>query len=171
MSLKRKFFNFLYLSIKPMDYPFIDGFRAAVVRGLLKGSAKKLIIRAGVNLHDYRNLTLGNNVSINHGCFLSCIGGLTIGNNVSIGHNTSILTTEHSFSDLKTPIKEQPVVEKPVVIGDNVWIAANVTILAGVHLANGTVVAAGAVVKKDVLEENSIVGGIPARHLKFRTDS
>lgn len=55
----------------------------------------------------------------------------------------------------------------PVVIGNDVWIDANVVILPGVHIGDGAIVAAGAVVTKDV-EPYSIVGGVPAKHIKYR---
>jgi acetyltransferase-like isoleucine patch superfamily enzyme len=149
-----------------LDFPFVDRIRARIVKKLLRSNIKNLIVRSDVILHDYNKLKLGNDVSINHGCFLSCLGGLTIGDYVAIGHNTSIITTEHSFKDLTKPIKYQPIIKKPVMIGNNVWIGANVTILAGITISDGTIIAAGAVVKDDVLEKNTIIGGVPAKHIK-----
>ena len=57
--------------------------------------------------------------------------------------------------------------EHYVVIGNDVWIGAQVTILNGVTIGDGAVVAAGAVVVENV-EPYSIVGGVPARHIKWR---
>lgn len=54
-----------------------------------------------------------------------------------------------------------------VMIGNDVWIGHGVTILAGVTIGDGAVVAAGAVVTKDV-EPYAIVGGVPAKHIKYR---
>ncbi len=56
-----------------------------------------------------------------------------------------------------------------VNIGSNVVISANVTILSGVTLGHGCVIGAGAVVTKDV-PPFAIVGGNPARILKYRFD-
>ncbi len=53
-----------------------------------------------------------------------------------------------------------------VIIEKDVWIGSNVTILAGVHVGRGATIAAGAVVNKDV-PPYSIVGGVPAKVLKF----
>ncbi|WP_374055066.1 CatB-related O-acetyltransferase [Rossellomorea sp. FM04394] len=55
------------------------------------------------------------------------------------------------------------------IIGNDVWIGANVTILKGITIGDGAVIAAGAVVNKDV-GPYEIVGGIPAKHIKYRFD-
>lgn len=52
-------------------------------------------------------------------------------------------------------------------IGNDVWIGENSIILPGVSIGNGAVVAAGSIVTKNVLDYE-IVGGNPARHIKFR---
>jgi hypothetical protein len=54
-----------------------------------------------------------------------------------------------------------------VTIGHDVWIGHGVTVLAGVTVGTGAVIGAGAVVSKDVAPYE-IVGGVPARHLKWR---
>ena len=54
---------------------------------------------------------------------------------------------------------------KPIKIGNHVWIGINATILKGVTIGDGAIIAAGAVVNKDV-EENSLVGGVPAKVIK-----
>ena len=54
-----------------------------------------------------------------------------------------------------------------VHIGNDVWIGTRILIMGGVKIGNGAVVAAGAVVTKDV-PPYSIVGGVPARIIKYR---
>jgi acetyltransferase-like isoleucine patch superfamily enzyme len=49
-----------------------------------------------------------------------------------------------------------------------VWIGANAIILSGVNIADGAIVAAGSVVSSNV-DTNSIVGGTPAKLIKYRT--
>ena len=53
------------------------------------------------------------------------------------------------------------------VIGNDVWIGQNAVILPGVTIGRHCVVAAGAVVTKDV-PPYAIVGGIPARIIRYR---
>ena len=54
-----------------------------------------------------------------------------------------------------------------VTIEDDVWIGDRVIILPGVSIHTGAVIAAGALVNKDV-PAYAIVGGVPAKILKYR---
>jgi acetyltransferase-like isoleucine patch superfamily enzyme len=58
---------------------------------------------------------------------------------------------------------------KRVTIGNDVWIGANAYIKNGVIVGDGAVIAAGSVVVKDV-PPYSIVGGVPAKVIRFRFD-
>ncbi len=59
---------------------------------------------------------------------------------------------------------------KTLEIGHDVWIGHGAVILSGCEkIGNGSVIAAGAVVTKDV-PPYAIVGGIPAKVLKYRFD-
>jgi len=54
-----------------------------------------------------------------------------------------------------------------IEIGNDVWVGANVIIIDGVKIGDGAIVAAGSVVTKEV-PPYSIVGGVPARVIKYR---
>ena len=54
---------------------------------------------------------------------------------------------------------------KPVVIGDGVWIGACCTILPGVHIGNNYVIGAGSVVNKDI-PSDVIAGGNPCKIIR-----
>lgn len=58
---------------------------------------------------------------------------------------------------------------KRVIIGNDVWIGARATIMDGVNVGDGAVIAAGAVVTKNV-PPYAIVGGVPAKIIKYRFD-
>ena len=59
--------------------------------------------------------------------------------------------------------------ERPniVEIGNDVWIAERAVVMGGVKIGDGAIVALGAVVTHDV-PPYAIVGGVPARVLKYR---
>lgn len=66
---------------------------------------------------------------------------------------------EQLFDELKNPIE----------IGHDCWIGQRVFIVGGVTIGTGAVVLAGAVVTKDV-PPYAVVGGVPAKVLKYRYD-
>ena len=54
-----------------------------------------------------------------------------------------------------------------IEIGNDVWIGDNVTIIGGLKVGDGSIIGTGAVVTHDV-PPYSIVGGVPARLIKWR---
>lgn len=54
-----------------------------------------------------------------------------------------------------------------ITIGNDVWIGARSTILEGVKIGDGAIIATSALVVKDV-PPYAIVGGVPARVIKYR---
>ena len=67
-----------------------------------------------------------------------------------------------------SPEKRKTTYPAPIVLGNNVWIGSNATILQGVTIGDNAVVAAGAVVTKDVAA-NTVVGGVPAKIMRYIT--
>lgn len=93
------------------------------------------------------------------------IGPVDIGSQVIIAQHVVISGLNHSYQDVRLPIRQQPVTSQPVIIDDECWIGANVVITAGVRIGKHAVVAAGSVVTKNV-PAYSVVAGNPARLLK-----
>lgn len=103
----------------------------------------------------------------------------SIASNVSIGpgiHKIDGVATHPAFFLKHTPLlktfvdKDLFESSKKTTIGHDVWIGEKVVILDGVKIGTGAIVAAGAIVTKDV-EQYAIVGGVPAKHIKYRFDS
>ncbi|QOY54070.1 CatB-related O-acetyltransferase [Candidatus Sulfurimonas marisnigri] len=140
---------------------------------------KNTVLFSGVNLlhstvSDYTYIQSNSNILFsNIGKFCS------IASNVSIGlanHPMSMISTSPIFYDYTQPLpcfftKEILYDSKHNItnIESDVWIGQGAMIKSGVTIGVGAVIAAGAVVVKDV-EPYSIVGGVPAKHLKYRFD-
>lgn len=107
-------------------------------------------------LHDKGCIEFGNNVFLNNYFSATAITSIKIGDNCIFGEGVKIYDHNHSFKDTNISIVDQPLNSRPVVIGDNCWIASNVTILAGVHIGENSVIGASCLVYKDI-PANSIV--------------
>jgi acetyltransferase-like isoleucine patch superfamily enzyme len=116
------------------------------------------------------DIRIGDNCSINPYAVLYGIGGLTIGNNVLIAGHTMIVPANHRFDRLDIPINSQGITKKGIRIEDDVWIGNGCSILDGVTIGKGAVIAAGTVVTKNVIPY-SVVGGVPGKLIKMRSDA
>ncbi|MDH0673401.1 acyltransferase [Empedobacter sp. GD03861] len=136
---------------------------------LLKNISKKIgdnvSIQPGCFLFHTENLEIGDNVSIHPMCYIDAEGGILIKDNVSIAHSSTLIAANHSWSDESLPIKYNKLILSPIIIEEDVWIGCGVRILAGVKISNRSIVAAGAVVNKS-FDERSLIGGVPAKLLK-----
>lgn len=115
-------------------------------------------------------ITIGNNVTINYDCHIGCVNKLFIGNNVLIASKVFITDHSHGNTDAES-IKQPPGLrvlksKGAVIIHDNVWIGEGASILPNVTIGKNSIVGSSAVVTKDV-PENVVVGGIPAKILKY----
>ena len=98
--------------------------------------------------------------------FLDAKDQITIGDNVFFGTGVKILTGSHDYTK-KGEEREASIITAPVTIKDGVWIATGAIICPGVTIGENSIIAAGSIVNKDV-PPFSIVGGIPAKVIKYR---
>jgi galactoside O-acetyltransferase len=117
-------------------------------------------------------IVIGDRVSFNANVYVNaCRGGrIEIGDDVMIGPHSVMRTSDHVTAQRNRAMNTQGHVAASIIIENDVWIAANVTVLGGTRIRTGAVVAAGAVVTRDV-EPYAIVGGVPARVIKMRSDA
>ncbi len=132
------------------------------------GAFSRIIVSTSLNdLGKY--IRIGNDVGIGEYAYLGGAGGLEIGDECIVGQYLSCHPENHNHAELDVSIRHQGVKRKGIKIGNNCWIGSKVTVLDGVIIGSGCIIAAGTVVTKS-FPDNSIIGGIPARLLKTRTN-
>jgi chloramphenicol O-acetyltransferase type B len=130
----------------------------------------------------YPNYKLGTNcygvpdVKHAHTDAMLTIGSYcSIAKNVQIflggNHRTDWITTYRFpiFFEIAKHVQNSAITNGDIIIGSDVWLCQNTTILSGVTIGHGAVVANGAIVTKDVAPYE-IVGGNPAKHIRWRFD-
>ena len=95
--------------------------------------------------------------------------------NISLGNHPTDRVSTHPFFYLQefgfrdTSLPAVAPKNEKTTIGHDVWIGRDVTLMTNVTLGHGAVIAAGAVVTKDV-PPYAIVGGVPAKIIRYRFD-
>lgn len=147
--------------LRSFIYPFF-------IKMPLRLSKRKIVkIYKNVQITDPFNIEFGEGSSINIGCIFLSEGKIKIGKNVLIAPNCLFTSHQHSFSDNKKLIYEQPIIKSPIRIHDDVWVGAGAIILPGVEIHDGAIVGAGSIVTKDI-PKMEIWAGNPAKKIKNR---
>ena len=113
-------------------------------------------------------IEIGENSSIGSWSriYASKEAGVKIGNNSMSASHLYVIDSNHGTKSGEL-IMKQPMLHKPVIIGDDVWLGYHTTILMGVTLEDGCITGACSVVTKS-FKNNSIVAGVPAKLLRYR---
>lgn len=124
------------------------------------------IIKAGKESYHNGNLIVKGTGELEIGSYCALGDGIKV---ILSNHNYNFPSMQYTF--YRKNFNEMPYKSKKLktIIGNDVWIGDNVIILPGLTIETGAILAAGAVVTKDV-PPYAIVGGNPARILKYRFD-
>lgn len=152
----------------------IDRLHMCLFKSLFFECGKNVIFSPTQSYFLYKNISIGNDVSIGkNASFIASVSHIYIGNKVIFGPNVIIRGGVHSTHIIGKLMADYqccdklPTDDNAVVISDDVWIGPGAIILKGVHIGRGSIVTAGAVVCNDI-PPYAIVEGMPAKVLEFR---
>lgn len=140
---------------------------------------KRIFSKCGIGLNVEQGAYFGNGKDIAVGNFVGFGKNfktlnriLSIGDELMMGEDVLFLGGGHKHDNLEIPMGKQGGVGKtPLEIVGDVWIGARVIVLPGCRrIGKGVIIGAGAVVTKDI-PDYAIVGGNPAKIIKFRTEN
>jgi acetyltransferase-like isoleucine patch superfamily enzyme len=117
-----------------------------------------------VSLRNGERIHLGDRVHVGERSSLwagDSTGRIVLGDDALLAPSVFITASDYGTAAGALP-KEQPKVERDVVVGAGAWLGTGVVVVAGVTIGEGAVVAAGAVVTRD-LPPHCIAAGVPAR--------
>ena len=174
------FFRFIYPGFRVGENPAVWGrFNVMMFPGSLITIGNNLHMvsqpaRCTTALYSRARLTtfkkacilIGDNVGLN-GTAITSKKSITIGDGTMIAQN--VIIADSDFHAQWPPDarmhSDTGAIDRPVVIGKNVWIGMNCVVLKGVLIGDNTIVGAGSVVVKS-LPPNVLAAGNPARVIR-----
>lgn len=104
----------------------------------------------------------------NNATLIADKANISIGNHCLIGLNFTAISSDFHGLAVKNR-NNGNYLAQDIIIGNCVFIGNNVTILKGVQIGDNAVIGNGSIVTKNVAK-NSIVAGVPAKHLGYIPD-
>jgi len=162
----------LYILYQMLAFWLPQSRHMAFAKKLRAFFARRIISKCGkdVNIEHNASFTPGLELGDRSGIGINCEinGSVKIGNCVMMGPEVVIYTSGHTFDSIDVPMMDQgDTAERPVTIGNDVWLGRRVIIMPGVNIGDGCVIGAGAVVTKDI-PAYSVAVGVPAKVIKSR---
>ena len=124
----------------------------------------KASIGHGSKLSVRGNLTLGADFNMTAESTIVCAHKISFGNDCLLSWDILIMDTDEHPIINQDGIRTNP--DKPIFVGNHVWIGCKCTLLKGTEIPNNTVVAAGTLLTSAFSGKNQIVGGNPPTILK-----
>lgn len=146
-----------YFSSRRDHYGYID--KTSKVKSPVFGP------KQNVYIYEYCGINSGAKFICNSGKFI-------MKHNCSVGTDLTVITCNHKYDQVGIIPNDSNWNEayyNDVIVNDCVWIGANVTLCPGTIIGRGCIVAAGSVcVRSHDYPPYSIIGGNPAKFIKFR---
>ena len=134
--------SFLFFRYSPNP---MHGYRAFVLRLFGAKVGRGVHVYPKVKIWAPWNLTLKDECGIANGVTLYSQAEITIGRRVVISQGAHLVAGTHDYTKPGFPL-----IAKPIVINDQVWIAAEAFVHPGITIGEGCVIGARSVVTKDM---------------------
>lgn len=145
--------------------------RNAILKRVLKSVGENCYFQGPIYFNYGRHTSIGKNFFGNYNIMISDDAEVIIGDEVMFGPNVTLATPMHPMiaSERRSITKDgktfQPCYAKPIIIGDDVWLAAGVTVCGGVKIGNGAIIGANSVVTRDI-PSNVFAAGNPCKVIR-----
>jgi len=153
------------LLVKPF-YRLLPGKRNALRVPILRAMGAKVgddvFIQQRVDILAPWELELGDCLAIAHDVTILNFTNVRIGSMTVISQNAHLCTGTHDYTHPHFPL-----LFKPIIIGNECWVASGAYIGPGVTLGSGAVIGANSVVTKD-MPEWQVCAGNPCKPIKER---
>lgn len=172
-KLKHYILLFIYYGLAqrlPMQpfpgYKIYYWFRYLLVKRIVASCGEGVIVKTRSYFGEGERLVIGDRSQL--GCNSRLNGTIKIGSDVIMAPDVVLMATSHKISDVEIPMNLQgEEEERPIEIGDDVWIGTRVIVLPGVTIGSHSIIGAGSVVTKS-FPEFSVIAGVPAKVIRMR---
>ena len=130
---------------------------------LLGESNEYVFIEPGFRCVFGKNIHFKGMAMVNYNCTFLDSAEIVIGHLSLIGPGCFLICTNHAV-DAEERLRGV-FNNRPIVIGEKVWLGANVTVCPGVTIGDGCVVGAGSVVTRDI-PAHTVAAGNPCRVIR-----
>jgi putative colanic acid biosynthesis acetyltransferase WcaF len=151
----------LFKPLPQICYPF----RRALLRAFGANVGSGVLIRPGVEITYPWKVSIGANCWIGDDVTLYSLGHISIGADSVISQKSYLCAADHDYAIVSFPIRE-----RPINIGEQVWIACDVWVGPGVTIGDGAVIGARSSVTKDIPPEMVCLGS-PCKPIRRRVTS
>lgn len=138
------------------------GWRNALLRLFGAKVGKQVHIYSTAKIYMPWNLSIGDWSAIGENVLVYNLAPVVLGAKTTVSHGAHLCAGTHDYT-----LPDLPLITKPIVIEDQVWVCADAFVGPGVRLGQGAVVGARAVVMRDVAAW-CVVAGNPAKEIKRR---
>jgi acetyltransferase-like isoleucine patch superfamily enzyme len=132
-----------------------DGARLVIGDGCRIGERTRIVVQQG-------RVEIGAGARLGERCTIVAHAGVAIGAHAWLEDGAVLVDFDHVVDDVELPIRAQPLIATPIVIGERARIGLGSGVLRGVTVGAGATVGPHAVVTRDV-GAGAHVGGVPAR--------